>query len=1024
LFDLRWEYRVRHSVKDQTTFVFDEEAAREPEPAFVPTDAQRQAIEHLHGPMLVVAGAGTGKTTVLTQRIARLLQQGHAKPREIVAITYTRNSAHDLVVRLAEAWLGSKDQRAVRRVLDSGIKVGTFHAYCYHLLCDARRRFELIEDQDLYVLLRRDIDKLGLEHFITAGDLGKFLGDLLKFFRRCSDELRGPDDYDCYVADLLTGKEKPPRVSSSKQTMSDDEAIARCREIALVFRRVNEKLATSGMGTYGDVISRALALLDDVNPDWLHRAQDGARFLLIDEFQDSNVAQIKLAKRLAGDEANVFAVGDPDQAIYRFRGATSGAFDQFLATFGAERVQRVTMSENRRSTQAILSSAYQVIARNPEITTEALAGGEKWQRLPLVHARTAPEPTPVAPVRVRGCVGKGSEAGFVVEQIERMHKAGRPWRDFAVIYRQHSNREDVVHRLRERDVPFDVEGVSLLEIPEVRDLLAVMQFMQDSDAVSAVRVASLPQFEVDGAALRTAFANARENLQSEAVLADLAGGAEVLSALSESRRLLASADGKANAAVDIAQRCFALPGDANCEAFAKFVDRWAKKPAALSGEGTLPEFLDFLELFIEGGGKVCRPEDDGEGTPVTLLMESGKDERKGESKDAVRLMTAHAAKGLEFPVVFVVRVTSGSFPANYQEELVEFPEALRNHENIPERDPESLHKEEERRLFYVAMTRAEDELILSGKPAGKKDLRPAGYLRDLVELKTGPLVEQVEFSDVAEGTLLPTVQASAAALPRVHQWVALPPLNATSVLRLSPSGVENYSHCPLRYKLQRDWNLPEEPGAAMQFGSAIHTALMGYFDAQRKGKNLDSETVIASFLDEFAKAKIEEDLQRELFEQKGRRQLTAFLNSAAAKPHGRVAMIEQRIELNIAGAKVFGRIDRVDEDEDGLTVIDYKTGRPRNQKHADESLQLSVYALALNTGKAVKAVIFENLEDSSTVIATRNSRQLAKAEEDVSKAAENIRAGKFDPRTGFHCNWCAYRALCPEQELVTIAAVN
>jgi RecB family exonuclease len=199
---------------------------------------------------------------------------------------------------------------------------------------------------------------------------------------------------------------------------------------------------------------------------------------------------------------------------------------------------------------------------------------------------------------------------------------------------------------------------------------------------------------------------------------------------------------------------------------------------------------------------------------------------------------------------------------------------------------------------------------------------------------------------------------------------------------------------------------------------------MGYFDAQRKGKSLDAETVIASFLDEFAKAKIEEPLQRELFEKKGRRQLTAFLNSPAAKPHGRVTMIEKRIELNIAGAKVFGRIDRVDEDEDGLTIIDYKTGRPKNQKHADESLQLSVYALGLSTGKPVKAVVFENLEDSSTVIATRDSRQLAKAQEDVSKAAGNIMAGKFDPKSGFHCNWCAYRALCPEQELVMIAASN
>ena len=209
----------------------------------------------------------------------------------------------------------------------------------------------------------------------------------------------------------------------------------------------------------------------------------------------------------------------------------------------------------------------------------------------------------------------------------------------------------MVHRLRERGIPFDVEGVSLLEITEVRDLLAVLRLMQSSDAVSAVRVASLAQFEVDGAALRTAFANAGKSFQPEGEIENLTGGAQVLSALSEARRLLASAEGKATAAVEIAQTCFVLPRDKNCEAFAEFVARWTKKPAALSGEGTLREFLDYLELFIEGGGKVCRPDDDGEGTPATLLMESGKDELTSEPKDAVRLMTAHRAKGLEFSCI-------------------------------------------------------------------------------------------------------------------------------------------------------------------------------------------------------------------------------------------------------------------------------------------------------------------------------------------------------------------------------------
>src|SRR5271167_251092 len=139
-------------------------------------------------------------------------------------------------------------------------------------------------------------------------------------------------------------------------------------------------LASENLGTYSHVITRAIAMLrNENNSAKLERARKGARFVLIDEFQDSNVAQIELTRLLAGDQANVFAVGDPDQAIYRFRGATAGAFDNFLKTFGIDRVKRVTMSENRRSTNAILKSAYSVISRNPEITSVELRCGERWE---------------------------------------------------------------------------------------------------------------------------------------------------------------------------------------------------------------------------------------------------------------------------------------------------------------------------------------------------------------------------------------------------------------------------------------------------------------------------------------------------------------------------------------------------------------------------------------------------------------------------------------------------------------------
>jgi DNA helicase-2/ATP-dependent DNA helicase PcrA len=207
-----------------------------------------------------------------------------------------------------------------------------------------------------------------------------------------------------------------------------------------VFRFVENLLAAEGLGTYSHVITRAIQLLrDPKNSTHLERARRGARFTLIDEFQDSNVAQIELTRLLAGEEANVFAVGDPDQAIYRFRGATAGTFDHFLKTFGIERVKRVMMSENRRSTDFILRSAHSLISHNPQITSVELPDGERWERQPLEHMRKD-EPHPVSPVLIRGWESPAAEAIFVAEEIRRMQAAEkRRWSDFAVLYRNHSH---------------------------------------------------------------------------------------------------------------------------------------------------------------------------------------------------------------------------------------------------------------------------------------------------------------------------------------------------------------------------------------------------------------------------------------------------------------------------------------------------------------------------------------------------------------------------------------------------------
>src|SRR5437667_4879601 len=343
-----------------------------------PDARQQEAIEHVFGPMLVVAGAGTGKTTVLTRRIARLIQQGQARPEEILAVTYTDNAAREMRERVRNE-LGGGDI--------SGLQVTTFHAYCNNLLIRCGKNFGVLDDKDLWIYTRKRIRELHLNYFVRAANVSQFLDDLLDFIRRCHDELVGPEKYTEYVCRLARSEFPVRRVSPSKhaETLSDDEVVERCQEIARVFTTVERMLQEENLGTFGHMISRAHELLHQDN-DLLTTERTRARFILVDEFQDANFAQVKILSRLAGEERNVFAVGDPDQAIYRFRGASSAAFGLFQRHFPGAKL--VVLQKNRRSTAPILKCAFALIDKNPPVFR---GGGQdehlSYRRTPLLSAR-------------------------------------------------------------------------------------------------------------------------------------------------------------------------------------------------------------------------------------------------------------------------------------------------------------------------------------------------------------------------------------------------------------------------------------------------------------------------------------------------------------------------------------------------------------------------------------------------------------------------------------------------------------
>lgn len=965
---------------------------------FTPDDRQREAIEHIHGPMLVIAGAGTGKTSVLTHRIERLVREGHAYPHEILALTYTKNAANEMRERVRKL-LGGKE-----------VNAATFHDYCLDLLKRVHQDFGVLDDKDLWIYLRRRIRELHLEHYVRAANVAQFLNDLLEFVSRCHDELVTPEKYAQYV-ERLERKEVPiPRVAKSKNVLDDDEVLGRCREIARVFTTMEGWLAEENLGTFSHMISRAHALLHS-DENVLAEARARARFILADEFQDANFAQIQILARLAGPEANIFAVGDPDQSIYRFRGASSAAFELFDRHF--PQAKRVVLDKNRRSTTPILRSAFALINKNPAVFSRQPNAPSAYKRIGLQSAReeeAARGGTQLVSPKVSVVVltTKDTEGSDVVAFIRDAQRRSRcKWSDFGILYRSHYQRDDVVQELAEAGIPFVIESMDISDTPEARDLFACLNAVVSSgDDVSLFRVAALPRFRVNPEELRQVMRSiARDNREGQVVPLSAAldrvdGGADVLAAVQRTREEIRRRRAKARAALDIIVKQFELDASSSIlQAALHFVDEWEKKKVNKTTE--LEELVDYLALFREAGGVI----------PLEAQ----------ESENAVRLMTVHGAKGLEFPHVFILRANANSFPCSYRETLVAFPRELRDPDSVTEADDQTLHKEEERRLFYVAMTRARDSLhIYSKQGKGKLNKNPDGYMRELIEDKSlGPWLTAIP----ARGTQtsLDIFAEASLAYPAESQtnlWFELPVLAGLHT-RLSASAVDTYERCGLQFKLERDWRLSAKPAAAMQYGAAIHRILKTYFDSVNLGRAKTDDELIDLFRLDLAEAKIQETYQHELYERQGIAQLREFLAAARTLPSAQVLHTEQSFEIRVGSTTVVGRIDRIDRRPDGsVAIVDYKTGKARDQENADESLQLSLYAIAAKEkwGYTVGALIFYNLEENVAVTTIRNEAQLLGARSRVEAAAQGIADGKFVAKVGMHCNFCAYRSLCPEKE--------
>jgi ATP-dependent DNA helicase UvrD/PcrA len=630
--------------------------------------AQREAVEHVHGPLLVLAGAGSGKTRVLTMRIAALIDQHGVPPQQIFAVTFTNKAAGEMKHRIGQ--LLSRDP--------SGLWIGTFHSL------SAR-------------LLRREAELLGFTRGFTIYDED----DRLSLIRRLMEQ-QG------HSTKLFPPRAVQSLISAAKNRMVPASELAsgasfdRLAQVAAeVYSALGPALKAANAMDFDDLLLHPLTLFRE-HPDRLRAYQSRFRFILVDEFQDTNRAQYELV-RLLGAHGNVCAVGDDDQSIYGWRGADVRNMQDFLKDFPGAKLVR--LEENYRSTQVVLDAANGVIAENSgrigKTLTTRRRGGES--------------------VTLVAAADERDEAEWVVRELQK-RSAASDWAysEMAVLYRTNAQSRAMEEAFRRAGVPYRLIGaISFYERREVKDLLAYLRLVANpADDEAFLRAVGVPR---RGLGLLGQMASRwGKPLLETARIADR---------IADLRPNVREAFCSFAALIDGAAKVQHLPPADLLEQIIRAIDY----EAVLQAEG--PEGADRWENVRElvasaaNWSEEVTPAEDDTGTPLERFLAeaallSSADTVIGEDQ-GVTLMTLHTAKGLEWPVVVMSGLEHGLFPLARAEE-----------------QPSGL--EEERRLCYVGLTRAKDKLYLTWARARRRggELRPGIASRFLRAIPPGIVEER------------------------------------------------------------------------------------------------------------------------------------------------------------------------------------------------------------------------------------------------------------------------------------------
>jgi superfamily I DNA/RNA helicase len=931
-------------------------------------------------PALIVAGPGSGKTSTLIGRVAHLVSTQYVPPQAILALTFSRKAAQEMQERL-------------QTVLPDALpRVCTFHAYCADLLrqygshVGLRQDFSLLDEAESYTLLQQQSHAMQLHHYQRLHNPAAYFPDLLKAISRAKDELVTPEAYQQLAQRLL--------LEAGDDAQRQEQA-GRSAEVAHVYTLYQAALAQRGDTDFGGLLMLTLHLFR-AQPDILRDQQQQYLHILVDEFQDVNRASGVLLRELAGAARRVWVVGDTNQAIYRFRGASPANLSRFTHDFPGAVI--LPLSRNYRSRSDLVKIAESFRCKQLEFGEEP----GKNEATRLTHAETS--------ITLAHAADEASELEGILHDIQQRHAQGYAYRDMVILCRSRAHVQKITRALTSRELPV-AERSNLLEQEFIRDTLTPLLLLTDASGSGLLRLRNayaLPQRDLetllrfaheqhvppmqlvsDGEApLAMSVAGRQKLLRIAALLERLHTCSSIWSLLSHYLFLenYTTIRNTLNRSEQQGQRA---DYDALLQLARHYDTQYERDMTPeirhLFGERATG-FLEYLRLLL-------------------LLRQEGttkrdeQDENAEQSRpDTLRVMTVHASKGLEFPIVYMPGLTTQRFPAmaryNPVPSLATLSQLLQDKQEQQEQQEteQQAHESSEACLFYVGITRARDALVLSYSDRyGKRTYKPSPYLD---ALRAGLSEERITQVNWKFSSSEDTVDEDDEMMPRdstsITAQLSEDFIRAMSSSQLHASDVEAYHRCPRQFAYSRLYHFETEPSGYQLFHKATQHVMKQLHAQQDTQSVQDAQNnpdiqgaapdVRALYTQHWQSLGGDKLPFATLYERHGQQVLVA-----AQREQHDVTYDERQqytsCEVEIAGHHVQVTIDRIEQRE--VQAIQQSLSSQKPAEHGEQETSITPTPSAISSTKAVSRTPASSAPTSTAFKRTRFGKSKERPEAEM-----------------------------------------